>query len=192
MIIFGRTNLNNLSLYHMNHFELNPDPSLTNRPTTLQISGDISDQDLEAIRKDFATVGISVDRPINKADSLQEALHFVFSDFNGVSFLRDGLLGAAQAAILKKVRDFYKAKKKINEEVSFDKTISHGAKLFTLYITCHYDHIATIEDQLGFIITDQVLDKLPSGSRFYATGQDDFTVKVVVIERTTGKQYPLN
>jgi hypothetical protein len=167
-------------------------PTPNNHPTTLLISGNVSNQDLLVIKKDFATVGISVDRPISKADLLQEVLHFAFSDFNGVSFLRDGLLGAAQLAVLNKVRQYFKAQKKADSEVSFDKVISHGAKLFTLYITCHYNHIATIEDQLAFLITDQLLDRLPSGSRLYATGQDDFTVKVIVLERTTGKQYPLN
>ncbi|SDD67407.1 hypothetical protein [Pedobacter soli] len=163
-----------------------------NSPKTLLINGKISDQELEAINKEFQAVGITVDRPLNKANIAQEVLEFVFSDFNIVSHIRDGLLGAVEAAVLGKVLKYFIRRGRASAEVSFNKQINYGVKTFTIIITCHYNHIPTIEIQIDHIITPHILNNLPNNSQFFANGQEDGTVKITVTERGTGKTYPLN
>lgn len=165
---------------------------LSNNRRTLLVYGKISKKDFEVIEHAFAPTGIEVSRPLNKADLVDETLRLVFSDFSVVSYIRDGLITAAQAQILHSVYKYLINRRKIDRQVSFDKTISHGNKIFTILITCDYAHIDTIENQIAIILTDAVLDKCPNGSRFFVTGQDDMSIKVSVIERGSGKQYPLN
>ena len=74
----------------------------------------LSDDEFEEIKKAFEPVGIAVDRPINKAEWAQDVLHFVFSDFSAVSYIRDGLLTLAQAEVLKRVWAYYKKKNREN------------------------------------------------------------------------------
>lgn len=59
---------------------------------TLFIHGKINEEDFLLIKKSFETVGISVDHPINKANLLQEAIEFVFADFNAISHVQDTML----------------------------------------------------------------------------------------------------
>lgn len=161
-------------------------------PTTLLIHGNVAEDEFDAIKKDFETVGITVDRPINKAEWAQDALHFVFSDFSAVSYIRDGLLTYAQYKVLERVWAYFKKKNRNDCKVSFEKSKTHLGKNFTIMITCHYDHIATIDIQIDLVVTSTILLRVPTGSLFYVEGQEDQTIKVIVLERGSGRKYPLN
>jgi len=171
---------------------MSPDQQIYYMPTTLLIRGNISDDEFDEIKKAFEPVGITVDRPINKAEWAQDALHFVFSDFSAVSYIRDGLLTLAQAKVLKRVWAYSKKKNREDCEVSFDKTIRYANKTFTIVITCHFNHIETIDTQIDFVLTPTILRRIPTGSRFYVQGHENQTIKIIVVERGTGRQYPLN
>lgn len=88
--------------------------------------------------------------------------------------------------------NYFKDKKHIESQVVLDKIISYGRKSFTVCITCHYEHVVQIEKQVEFVITPFVMRKVPDGSRFFVSGQKDKSIKVTVLERGTGKQYPIN
>jgi hypothetical protein len=168
-----------------------PDKMEPNPPKYVRISGKVDDGELDFIKEAFKPIGIKVERSLNKAHLIDETIRLVFSDFNAVDYIRDSLLGTVHLAILKRILDYFKTKRRQDCETSFNKIITYNGKSFTVYITCHYNHISTIPDQINLILTPFVLDNIPTGSLFYATGQEDQTVKITVVERGTGKQYRL-
>ena len=75
--------------------------------------------------------------------------------------------------------------------MQYDDVISYMGKNFNLKISCSADQFPNIKSQLDLKLTPHIQGLIPDNSTLFLEGQDDDTLKIIVLERISGRQYPI-
>ncbi|RZJ23726.1 MAG: hypothetical protein EON51_02280 [Acinetobacter sp.] len=158
---------------------------------TILLQGEVTESELKELNTKLVPLGLIVDTKLNKAE-IDEIIKIIFSDYSVIGHLRDAVIDSVALKGIELIYQYFKNKREIDKQVSYDYSLSHGTKVFTIYVNTYPEHIVNISNQVALIINNHILEVLPSGSAFYVEVDKDGKISVLVHERNSGKQYYIN
>lgn len=156
----------------------------------IKVTCNLSKPEIDEINVLCINERVSIDVLETKSLDAHHVLELVFTDFSPLSFVRDAIFSLALDKIVKAIRKIA-SESKADCEVEYDDFFECMGKKFFLKIVCNIDQVEYIKSELDIKLSPRLQGIIPDESTLYVRGTLGNPITILVVEKTTGKQYYL-